>query len=371
MENKLGLRKRLALEAFRKMHRNRVQLHELRTLFWECTLRCNVACRHCGSDCRVSAAHPDMPAADFLRVVDEITPFVDRHKVLVIFTGGEALVRPDIEACGHALYDREYPWGIVSNGMLFAQRLNGLLAAGMRSATISLDGFEESHNWLRGNPLSFCRAEQSVKALVQTEGVNWDIVTCANRKNFDELPHFKKYLLGLGVKQWRIFTVFPVGRAADMPELQLSSVQFVQLMDFIRDCRREGFRVSYGCEGFLGGYEMDVRDHFYECSAGVSTASILADGSISGCPSIRADFHQGNIYRDRFIDVWENAFVPYRDREWARRGACAECKMFRYCEGNGMHLHGDNGDLLVCHHRRIMEGLAAQSPEKVPTSTSR
>lgn len=360
MSERISLRKRLALEAFRRIHRNRVKLHELRTLFWECTLRCNVACRHCGSDCRVSASHPDMPMADFLRVVDEITPFVDPHKVLVIFTGGEALVRPDIEACGRELYKREYPWGIVSNGMLFSGRLNGLLAAGMRSATISLDGFEKEHNWLRGNAASFHQAQRSIKALAKdAPDVNWDVVTCANRKNFADLPRFKNYLLETGVTQWRIFTVFPVGRAADVPELQLSDTQFVELMDFIRDSRREGFRVSYGCEGFLGHYEMDVREHFYECSAGVSTASVLADGSISGCPSIRANFHQGNIYRDRFIDVWENGFRPYRDREWARRGACADCKMFRYCEGNGMHLHDDNGELLVCHYRRIKNAVSA------------
>ncbi len=358
---KINLKKRLALETFRRLHRNRVKLHELRTLFWECTLRCNVACRHCGSDCRVSSLMPDMPMADFLRVVDEIRPHVNPHKVLIIFTGGEALVRPDIEACGRELYRREFPWGIVSNGLLFAERLPGLLAVGMRSATISLDGFEDDHNWMRGHRNSFRAATASIRGLAQTADVNWDVVTCANRRNFDDLPRFKRYLIDLGVRHWRIFTVFPVGRAAHVPELQLTDEQFVRLMRFLRETRREGqIDVSYGCEGFLGGYEMDVRDHFYECSAGVSTASVLADGSISGCPSIRADYYQGNIYRDRFMDVWENRFRPYRDRQWARQGECAECQLFRYCEGNGMHLHGSDGQLLVCHHRRIERGLAVE-----------
>ena len=268
---KINLKKRLALETFRRLHRNRVKLHELRTLFWECTLRCNVACRHCGSDCRVSSLMPDMPMADFLRVVDEIRPHVNPHKVLIIFTGGEALVRPDIEACGRELYRREFPWGIVSNGLLFAERLPGLLAAGMRSATISLDGFEDDHNWMRGHRNSFRAATASIRGLAQTTDVNWDVVTCANRRNFDDLPRFKRYLIDLGVRHWRIFTVFPVGRAAHVPELQLTDEQFVRLMRFLRETRREGqIDVSYGCEGFLGGYEMDVRDHFYECSAGVS-----------------------------------------------------------------------------------------------------
>ena len=37
----LSLRKRLGLELYRRLHREAVERHELRTLFWECTLRCN------------------------------------------------------------------------------------------------------------------------------------------------------------------------------------------------------------------------------------------------------------------------------------------------------------------------------------------
>ena len=53
---------------------------------------------------------------------------------------------------------------------------------------------------------------------------------------------------------------------------------------------------SFCCEGFLEGYEMEARDHFFSCEAGVSVASVLLDGSIASCPSIRADYSQGNIY---------------------------------------------------------------------------
>lgn len=88
-----------------------------------------------------------MPVEDFLKVIDDITPYVEPNKVLVIFTGGEALVRKDIEKCGLELYRRGYPWGIVSNGYLMTrERLDSLLASGLHSATISLDGFEEAHN---------------------------------------------------------------------------------------------------------------------------------------------------------------------------------------------------------------------------------
>ena len=165
----------------------------------------------------------------------------------------------------------------------------------------------------------------------------------------------KEFLIGIGLKQWRLFTVFPVGRAASDAELQLSGEEFRGMLDFIKQTRNEGrIRISYGCEGFLGNYEGDVRDHFFSCQAGITVESVLIDGSISACPSIRADFHQGNIYKDEFMDVWENNYQPYRDRTWMKKGECATCKYFRYCRGNGMHLRDGQGELMVCHLKRIV-----------------
>ena len=113
-----GLRKRIGLDLFSKLYAAEVAEHELRTLFWECTLRCNLACRHCGSDCRVDPGVADMPLEDFLRVLDEeVTPHVDPQRVLVIFSGGEVLVRDDLERAGAEVARRGYPWGMVTNGL--------------------------------------------------------------------------------------------------------------------------------------------------------------------------------------------------------------------------------------------------------------
>lgn len=190
--------------------------------------------------------------------------------------------------------------------------------------------------------------------LTKIKDIAWDVVTCVNKKNIKDLAVFKEFLIETGVKEWRIFTIFPVGRAAEHTELQLSNEEFTAVLDFISETRKEkSIHLSYGCEGFLGNYEQEVRDHFYTCHAGINVASVLADGSISACPSIRSNFNQGNIYTDNFWEVWNNLFKPFRNREWAHTGKCTDCEMWRYCEGNGMHLHDDDGKLLVCHYGRI------------------
>lgn len=348
---KLSLKRRLALEIVRQQRKDADKRHELRTLFWESTHRCNVNCLHCGSDCTASTTNPDMPAEDFLRVLDTITPHVDQHKVLIIISGGEPLMRQDLEQVGAEVARRGYPWGMVTNGLaLNASKLDSLIKSGLRSITVSLDGMPEEHNWLRGHKLSFDRALEAVRAISQRPELAWDIVTCVNSRSIDHLEEFKELLIENGVKSWRLFTIFPMGRAANQPELFLSPAQYRSLMDFIITTRKEGrIHASYCCEGFLGEYEGEVRDHFYKCTAGISTASVLIDGSISACGSIRADYVQGNIYNDDFMDVWNNRFEKYRNREWMRTGKCGDCKMWRYCQGNGMHLRESDGSLLRCN----------------------
>lgn len=354
------LKQRIGLELQRSLRRTNEKLHPLRTLFWECTLQCNMSCRHCGSDCKVAPAVKDMPAADFLGVIDSITPHVDPHQLFIIFTGGEALLRPDIEDVGMELYRREYPWGVVTNGFLLDEkRLESLMASGMHSITVSLDGFEEQHNWIRRHPQSFVKAVEAIKLLARQKDILWDVVTCVNPRNYPHLEEFKEFLVSLGVPAWRLFSIFPMGRAASDPELQLSDEQFCGILDFIEETRHvtSAIDVSYACEGFLGPYEQRVRDHFFYCRSGVEVASIRCDGAISGCTSVRGHMDQGNIYRDDFWDVWQNRFRVMRDRSWARKDQCKGCKVWRYCEGSGLHLYDDNGNLLVCHYHRINPNL--------------
>jgi radical SAM protein with 4Fe4S-binding SPASM domain len=333
-----------------------------------------------------------MPAEDFLRVIDQsVTPYVDPHKVLIIISGGEPLMRKDLAEVGAALKQRGYPWGMVTNGLaLTEKRFKELLAAGMRSIAISFDGLELDHNWLRQHPLAFEGATRAIKLAAQfgvqrgstvvqhgsklsnteREALNnieqapapaeqprrlvWDVVTCVNQRTINQLDEMQQYLWSIGVRNWRLITIDPMGRAAENPELILTPEQHRQVLDYIREKRKEGLHISYSCEGFMPEYEMEIRDHLFHCAAGISIASILVDGSISACTSVRGKYYQGNIYKDDFWEVWENGFEPYRNRKWMKKlEPCKDCKLWRYCEGGGMHLRREDGALMVCHHNKL------------------
>ena len=355
----MKLKKKITLELFRQHRRNQTHLHELSYLFWECTLGCNLQCLHCGSDCMQTANTPDMPLADFLKVLDRITPHVNPHKTMIALTGGEPLMRKDLAQCGKEFYKREFPWGMVTNGYALTPKLlNELLQSGLRSVTVSFDGLTpETHDWLRGKSGSWEPAKNAIAMLASLKDFTYDVVTCVNKRNIGDLEEIKKLLIGLGVKNWRLFSIFPKGRAENNPLLKLSPEELVRMLDFIKQTRKEGvIKASYGCEGFLGDYEMEVRDTPFFCRAGIHVASVLVDGSISACPSLRADYIQGNIYKDDFWEVWNKRYQIMRYRSWTKTGICEKCKSFKYCEGNGLHLREQTNDKLLFCHLEMIKG---------------
>ena len=102
---------------FRRFRKAGTADHQMSYLFWECTSRCNFSCLHCGSDCSKDSSHEDMPMADFLRALDTIERKADNF--IVVLTGGEPLLRHDIEDCGREIRRRGLRWGLVTNGYLY------------------------------------------------------------------------------------------------------------------------------------------------------------------------------------------------------------------------------------------------------------
>ncbi len=293
-----------------------------------------------------------MPLEDFLGVLDGVSAAVDPGKVMVCLTGGEPTLRKDLEESGWEIRARGFPWGFVTNGMnLSRARLRRLVADGLGSMTISLDGLRESHDWFRGMKGSFDSACDVIRCASGYGSLVFDVVTCVNGRNISELGNIRSLLMELGVRKWRIFTVFPKGRAADNEELSLDREQFRHVMAFISSCRSgKAIETSYGCEGFLGGWEGQVRDTFFHCRAGISIGSVLADGSISACPSLRGDFIQGNIYTDDFMSVWKHRFTMMRKRDWMKTDSCASCRFWKWCGGSALHLRDEKtGKLALCH----------------------
>ena len=349
-----------------KFAEERRKNHMLQTIFWECTLRCNIHCLHCGSSCHEKVTTPDMPLEDFVKVLNSIYKKMPHSKLNFALVGGEPLVRKDLELAGQEIVKRGWSWGIVSNGLAMTEeRFKSLTDNGMSGLSFSLDGLEEQHAYLRQNKNIYEKTINAIKMVVKYMETHpdfaFDLITCVHKDNLKDLPALRDLLIDLGVKNWRIFTIFPSGRAVEN-DLGLNTDQTRYVMNFIvetKKYRKDGKSVNlnFSCEGYLGPYEMRARNYHFFCKGGTEVATILSDGGITGCLSVRApDFVQGNIYKDDFIDVWNNRFQAARNREsWAKVGHCKDCKKWKKCQGSGLHLHHDaHSEPEVCHYRLIM-----------------
>jgi radical SAM enzyme (rSAM/lipoprotein system) len=302
-----------------------------------------------------------MPFNDFLQAILPITQTYKGDTITVVITGGEPLLRKDLVLCGRTLREHGFRWGIVTNGYGYSSDVHaGLLAAGMGTVTLSLDGLENSHNWLRANEKSFENAIRALDLIVSSKGLTYDVVTCVNRKNISELSDFKDFLISKKVKAWRLFTIAPIGRAANNNELILSSGELKQLIDFIALSRiNSDIDVKFSCEAYVGKYEKRIRDSYFFCRAGINIASVLIDGSISACPNIDRNFVQGNIFDDNIMEIWDNRFEIMRNRNWTKAGICKNCEDYKNCNGGAMHLWNKKKDtILTCINKTLEQSMS-------------
>ncbi len=314
---------------------------ELRKLFFELTLQCNERCFHCGSSC-TAARGDELSCEEWLRIIDEVERDFGTERLQLCVTGGEPLLRRDLfDIMGHA-HERGFRWGMTSNATLITPDVARRLAeVGMGTISVSIDGLRDTHDRLRGLSGGYDRAMEGIQNLIDVGAFHAiQVTTVVNHATIDQLDELFGVMDGLDIDSWRVIGLEPIGRALLRPDLMLTADDQRRLLSFIRERRREGYPLEYGCSHYLGmGYEAEVREWYWLCNAGVYTASIMANGDIGACLDIerRPETIQGNIRRDRLRDVWERRFELFRRDLSDSCEQCRACEHVRFCRGDAHH----------------------------------
>ncbi len=335
-----------ALEAFIERKEQLKRTTPLRYLFWEATLRCNLSCLHCGSDCvRNDSTQANEIGEDLIkRELRAIAHYYPPEQCTFAIIGGEPLLRPEIIEVGAYSAELGFNWGITTNGMLLDKAMIARLKnAKLRTISVSLDGMETDHEKLRNAKGSYRVVTSAIRHLLEDRFFKkFDVICCVNRFNIDHLKGFMEELLRLGVPAVRFTPVFSRGRASRNSGLALEKSDYVKMLDFIAKQRstQTAITVNLSEEGYWGPeWECVVRDEFHYCGSGILIGSILHDGKITGCPSVSRKFIEGNIRESSFIDIWTRGFLKYRaDRKKTFSHVCGDCEHWVLCEGGGFHL---------------------------------
>lgn len=352
----MSLLKRFFHRAYQSLE---IKDHELLYLFMEITRRCNLNCLHCGSDCKSQSSSPELTTDSWFKIIDYMAERYSPQLAFVI-TGGEPLLHSGLTAIGKHIVAAGRRWGMVTNGMaLSPERFGEIISAGISAMTLSLDGTESAHNELRNHPHAFSRVLKALELIGDSDIESRDVVTCVYPGNLDQLDEVAEILIDKGIPAWRLFRIFPSGRAKNNPDLQLSFDGTNRLLGKIAEMREKyrdrGLKINYSCEGYLPFVrDLTVRDEPFFCRAGINIASVLSDGFITGCTNNHVSFYEGNILENDFDTLWRNGFRRFRDRSWAKTGVCAHCAEFKFCKGSSIHLWGEPLDgIAFCYVKDV------------------
>lgn len=281
--------------------------------------------------------------------LDQYKSFLDKVKkdfgtkgFMLCITGGEPLLRRDFfDIMGYA-NELGFCWGMTTNATLIDDKVaERLKEYGMSTVSVSIDGLKETHDWFRRTTGAYDAGMRGLNALIQNGGFKHvQITTVVHKKNIGELEQLYQVLEDVDIDSWRIFNLEPIGRAEDFPELMLEKQDYIKLFDFIKDKRKQGVPILYGCSHYLGmEYECEVRDWYFLCNAGIYTAGIMANGDIGACLDIerRPELIYGNILKDDFKEVWENGFGEYRRNLCDDSEVCRKCQEREFCGGGAFH----------------------------------
>ena len=261
---------------------------------FEVTLRCNARC----SFCDYWKTHPSARSDELASYADAARFF---NPILVTFTGGEPLLRADLEALVASVASAvrlKYIMLLTHGGMLSRERARTLWNAGVNQFNISLDYVDGRHDVARGIPGLTDRIYDAVSAMRSDgiDGIRFN--TVIKRDNLDQImPIVERATeLGCGVNL-SVYSELKNGNrdfVMDEPTWRDLDALVAQLLSFKR--RRRG--VITNSDYYLEQLPRYVRGELTEpCQSGIRTVHLNPAGHVKRCPDFPTNFHWSEFRR--------------------------------------------------------------------------
>ena len=336
-------------------HRPQVAAPSGPVVIWNLIRRCNLTCKHCYA----TSADKDFPGELSTEKVYEVMDDLKGYGVpVLILSGGEPLMRPDIFDISRHAKQMGFYVGLSSNGTLITtDNIRRIADVGYDYVGISIDGMRETHDRFRRRLGAYDEALRGVR-LCRDAGIKIGLRFTLTRDNAHDLPNLLQLLDDEDVDKFYLSHLNYAGRGnknrSDDAHHQMTRAAMDLLIDtcwnhILRGHPKEFVTGNNDADGvyLLQWVERNLPQQRKRLesmltrwggnSSGVNIANIDNLGHVHP-DTMWWDYDLGSVKDRPFSTIWEDTSEPLmaglKLRDRPLQGRCADCRHLSLCGGN-------------------------------------
>jgi len=349
-------------------YQERTGIKAPRIIAWEITRSCNLSCAHCRAAAEFGHYHGELSLDQIKATIDDI---VTISNPIIILTGGEPLMRPDIwEIVDYAQEKGAMPV-IGTNATLITEDIASKMSDHkIPRISVSVDfPTAEDHDKFRGQVGCFDKTIEGIK-IAKRHGIGVQINMTVTTLNAHLMEEMHTLAEDLGVDAFHIFMLVPTGRGEDLLDKELPPAEYERVLAWAYErqktsplhfkptdaphyyriirqlAKAEGKKVTreeYGLDAMTRG-----------CLGGITFCFISHTGDIQPCGYF--DMQLGNVKEQPFSKIWTESKVFNDLRDYSLlKGKCGICEYKAVCGGCRARALSVLGDYLAAEPYCVYE----------------
>jgi len=333
---------------------------------WNMTRRCNLKCIHCYSN-SANIDYPDeLTTEEGRKLIDDLAAF---GSPVILFSGGEPLLRPDLLELAHYATDKGMRAVISTNGTLITKDIAAKLKKiGLSYVGVSLDGLERTHDRFRGMKGAFELAIEGIRNC-RDAGIKVGLRFTVNKHNLTDVPAMFDLLRKEKIERMCFYHLVYTGRGSKLREEDLTHEETRKLLDLIAARTKEMFDNGLAPEILTVDNHADgpylylkMKEENPERAKEVFELLEMNEGNSSGvgigCVSWDGEVYAdqfwrnqplGNVRQKPFSEIWTDEknelLMKLKDKKKHIHGRCATCCWLSVCGGNFRARAESEGDV--------------------------
>lgn len=324
-------------------------------VIWNLIRRCNLTCKHCYSISADKNFPGELSTEEVFAVMDDLKQF---HVPVLILSGGEPLLRPDIFDISRRAKDMGFYVGLSSNGTLITDKnIHAIQAIGYDYVGVSLDGTEATHDKFRRKKGAFTESLNGIR-LCRDAGIKIGVRFTLTQDNAHDLPALLDLVDAEGISKFYLSHLNYAGRGNKNREHDAFLETTRQAMDLLFKRCWKSIAGGKDVEYVTGNNDADgvylllwVRRNFPHLEEHMRIKLAQWGGNSSGVNVANIDnlgvvhpdtfwWHHplGNVKDRPFSEIWQDTSDPLmaglKAHPRSIKGRCGACQYFDICGGN-------------------------------------